>query len=365
MAGILALQNDVAREVAKALALKLLPSEQAALAKARPVNPEAHEAYLRGSFHVWKLTPGDLDIAEKYFDLALEKDPAYAPAYAGRAWVWGARGQFGYASPQEAGPKAKSAALRAVELDENLAGAHEVLAGIRTWSDWDWEGAWESWRKAVELNPNVATARALYAHFLMIMKNDEEALEHSQRAVELDLFNPLFHGWYAYVLYMQRRYEEAIAAGRDALRLQPDFPVATSVLWFATHEVKGMEKESFEFAKSLARVVFDDANINTALDEGYARGGYSEAMKRGAEALIARLPEVFSRPFDIATFYSFAGEKDKAVEWLEKAFAGRDQELPYAACYPYFDDLRPDPRFQELLRKMRLPLGDKKWELSS
>jgi tetratricopeptide (TPR) repeat protein len=359
MAGILTLQNDVAREVARALALRLLPSEQARLAATRPVNPEAHEAYLRGSFHVWKLTPGDLDIAEKYFDLALEKDPAYAPAYAGRAWVWGARGQFGYAPPEEARPKAKSAALRAVELDENLAGAHEVLAGIRTWSDWDWEGAWGSWRKAIELNPNVATARALYAHFLMIMKNDEEVLEHSQRAVELDLFNPLFHGWHAYVLYMQRRYEEAIAAGREALHLQPDFPVATSVLWFATHEVKGMEKESFEFAKSLARVVFDDTNINTALDEGYAQGGYSEAMKRGAEALIARLPQVFSRPFDIATFFSFAGEKDKALEWLEKAFADRDQELPYVACYPYFDGLHPDPRFQELLRKMKLPVDEK------
>jgi TolB-like protein/Tfp pilus assembly protein PilF/predicted Ser/Thr protein kinase len=358
MSGILALQNDVAGEVAKALALKLLPSEQARLAQARPVNPEAHEAYLRGSFHLWKLTPGDLDIAEKYFDLALEKDPAYAPAYAGRAWVWGSRGQFGLVSPEEAGPKAKSAALRAVELDENLAGAHEVLAGIRTWSDWDWEGAWESWRRAIELNPNVATARALYAHFLMIMGHGEEALEHSQRAVELDPFNPLFHGWYAFVLYMQRRYEEAIAAAREALRFQPDFPVATGVLWLAMHEVEGMEKESFEFAKSSARVCYDDTRIDTALDEGYARGGYAEAMKRAAEALIARLPEVFCKPFDIASFYAVAGEKDKALEWLEKAFEGRDQELPYIGCYPCYDALRPGPRFQELLRKMRLPAGE-------
>jgi len=356
MAGILALQNDVAREVAKALALKLLPSEQARLATARPVNLEAHEAYLRGSFHLWKLTPGDLDIAEKYFDLALQKDPAYAPAYAGRAWVWGARGQFGYAPPEEAGPKAKSAALRAVELDENLAGAHEVLAGIRTWSDWDWEGAWESWQRALELNPNVANARAIYAHFLMIMGHGEEALEHSQRAVELDPFNPLFHGWYAYVLYMQRRYEEAIAEAREALFLQPGFPVATNVLWLAMHEVKGMEKESFEFVKSLARVAFDDTRIDTALDEGYARGGYAEAIKRAAEALIARLPEVFCKPFDIASFYAVAGEKDRALEWLEKAFEGRDQELPYIGCYPCFDDLHPDPRFQELLRKMNLPM---------
>ena len=201
--------------------------------------------------------------------------------------------------------------------------APQILAGIRTYR-LGLGGAWESWRRAIELNPNVATAQALYAHFLMIMGHREEALEHSQRAVELDPFNPLFHGWHAYVLYMQRRYEEAIAAAREALRFQPDFPVATSVLWFAMHEVEGMEKESFEFAKSYARVVYDDTRIDTALDEGYARGGYAEAMKRAAEALIARLPEVFCKPSDIAIFYAVAGEKDKALEWLEKAFEVRD-----------------------------------------
>jgi tetratricopeptide (TPR) repeat protein len=355
MAGILALQNDVAREVAKALALELLPSEQARLVTARPVNPEAHDAYLRSSFHWMKATPGDLDIAEKYVNLALEKDPAYAPAWAGRAWVWAVRGQMGYAPPEEAGPKARAAALKAIELDENLALAHEALGGIRTWLDWDWEGAWASWRRAIELNPNAATARALYAHFLMIMGHGDEALEHSRRAVELDPFNPLFHGWYAYVLYVHRRYEEAIAAGREALRLQPEFPIATSVLWLVMHEVEGMEKESFAFARSMARVLFDDTRIDTALDEGYARGGYAEGMKRAAEALIARLPEVFCKPYDIATFYALAGEKDRALEWLEKAFVGRDQELPYLGCNPCFDDLRPDPQFQELLRKMKLP----------
>lgn len=359
MAGILALQNDVAREVAKALAVKLLPSEQARLATARPVNPEAHDAYLRGSFHLWKLTPGDLDIAEKYFDLALEQDPSYAPAYAGRAWVWAARGQFSYAPLEETRPKAKAAALRALELDEDLAGAHEVLAGIKSWIDWDWEGAWESWRRAIELNPNVATAQVLYAHFLMIVGHGEEALGHSQRAVALDPFNPLLHGWYAYVLYMQRRYEEAIAEAREALFLQPGFPVATSVLWMAMHEVEGMENESFEFAKSFVRVVYDDTRLDTALDEGYARGGYAEAMKRAAEALIARLPEVVCKPLDIANFYAMAGEKDKALEWLEKAFEVRDSELPYIGCYRCYDYLRPDARFQHLLRKMRLEAGDK------
>jgi serine/threonine-protein kinase len=359
MSGILALQNEVSQKVAGALALKLLPAEQARLANAPRVNPEAHEAYLRGSFHWMKATPGDLDIAEKYFDLSLEKDPSYAPAYAGRAWVWIVRNQFGLAPPKEAGPKAKAAALRAIELDENLAGAHEALASVRTWIDWDWDGARETWRRSLELNPNVANAQAMYAHFLMIMGHGEDALIHSERAVVLDPFNPLVHCFHAFVLYSQRRYDEAIAAAREALRFQPDFPIAMNALWWIMHEKKGMEKEVIAAAKVFARVVYNDPRIETALDEGYAQGGYAEAMKRAAEALIARLPEVFCLPSDIATCYALAGEKDKALDWLEKGFEVRDPMLPYLG-YPCFDIIRPDPRFQDLVRRVGLPTDDKK-----
>ena len=358
MAGILALQNDVAREVAKALALKLLPSEQALLAKARPVNPEAHDAYLRGHFYVMKIAPGDLDIAEKYFDLALEKDPIYAPAYAGRAWMWSVRTAFGYAAPEEAGPKAKAAALRAIELDENLAAAHEALALVRWAIEWDWDGARESFRRAIELNPNSAFAQGNYAWLLLTMGHREEALVRMKKAVVLDPFNPLVHGWHAVFLYCQRRYDEAVSAAREALRFQEDHPIATSALWYA-YDKKGMEKEAFEAAKAGVRVMYNDPRIQAAIDEGYARGGYAEAMKRGAEALIARIPEGFALPSDTASFYALAGEKEKAIEWLEKALDPHDPFMPYIGVTPYFDDLRPDPRFQELLRKMRLPAGDK------
>jgi TolB-like protein/Tfp pilus assembly protein PilF len=360
MAGILALQNDVAREVAKALALKLLPSEQASLAKARPVDPEAYAAYLKGSYQWMKfVTPGDLEMAEKYFDLALEKDSSYAPAYAGRAWVWIVRNQWGWSPPEEAGPKAKAAALRAIELDANSAGAHEALALVRTFIDWDWDGAWEPWRRTLELNPNVATAQASYAHFLMIMGRGEEALIHSERAVMLDSFNPLIHSFHALVLYSRQRYDEAIAAAREALRFQPDFPVATTVLWYIMHELKGMEKEALQAAIAFAKVTYNDPRIQAAIDEGYAQGGYAEAMKCGAEALVARLPETFCLPSDIATFYTAAGEKDKTLDWLEKGLEIHDPALPYLGI-SFFDGLHADPRFQDLLRRMKLPPGDEK-----
>jgi eukaryotic-like serine/threonine-protein kinase len=354
MAGILAMQNDVAREVVKALSLELLPSEQAILEEARPVNPEAHEAYLKGMFHWTKSTPTDLEIAEKYFELALNKDTTYAPAYAGHAWVWVIRSQFGLVSPEEAGPKAKAAALKAIELDEDLAGAHEALAVIRTWTDWDWEVARESWQKTIELNPNVASAQAFFSHFLMIMGHGEEALEHSQRAVVLDPLNPLILSLHAQFLHFNRRYDEAVVVAKEAYRFQPNHPLANSALWSVMH-MKGMEREAMESAMSKFKVQYNDSRIDAAFDEGYAQGGYAEAMKHAAEALVSRLPGAYSRPFDIANCYAMAGERDTTIEWLEKGFEVRDPNMPYVGLYPVFDDLRPDPRFQDLLRRMNLP----------
>ena len=361
VSGILALQNEVSQKVVGALALKLLPDEQARLAKAPTVNPEAHDAYLRGSFHWTKSTPMDLDIAEKYLDLAIEKDPSYAPAYAGRAMVWMIRNQSGLTPPDEAGPKAKAAALRAIELDGNSAGAYEALASVKMLIDWDWDGAAAGFRRALEINPNLPTAQAIYAHLLLITGHAEEALAHSKRSVDLDPLNPLTQVWYSFLLYAQGRNEEALAAAREALRLQPDNPVAMSCLAFA-FDKKGMPKEAFEATKAYAKVVYNDPKVDIALDKGYARGGYAGAMNGLAEALVARLPETYALPFDIAGWYALAGDKEKAIEWLEKGLDPHDPVLPYIGCFRCFDDLHSDPRFQTLLRKMRLPADDKNME---
>jgi tetratricopeptide (TPR) repeat protein len=338
----------------------LTTQEETRFTDARQVNPEAYEAYVRGSYK-WMnfMTPEDLDTAEKHFDLALEKDPFYALAYAGRAWVWIMRNQWGWSLPEEAGPKSKAAALRAIELDANSASAHEALALVRGSIDWDWDGAWESWRRSLELNPNVASAQAAYSHFLMFVGHGEEALIHSERAVMLDPLNPLVRCFYSVVLYSRRRYDEAITAAREALRIQPDFPVAANALWWIMHEKKGMEKEAFEAAKVYARVTYNDPRIEAALDEGYAQGGYAEAMKRTAEAHIAR-PGPFCGPSDIATFYTMAGEKDKAIEWFEKGLEVHDPLLPYLGLPAFVDLLGDEPRYQELLRKMNLPIDETK-----
>jgi tetratricopeptide (TPR) repeat protein len=350
--------GEMAGAIAENIEVKLSTDEMSRFAGARQVNPEAYDAYLKGSYQWMKfVTSGDLDTAYKYFDLALEKDPSYASAYAGRAWTWLVRNQWGWSPPEEAGPKAKSAALKAIELDENSAAAHEALASVKWLIDWDWAGARESWRRTIELNPNVASAQGWYAHFLMIMGHGEEALVHSQRAAVLDPFNPLVQCLHGFVLYSQRRYDEAIVVAQEALRIQPDFPIAANLLWWIMNQKKNMDREALEAAKVYARVTYNDPRIEAALDEGYIQGGYSEAMKIGANFLISRLPEVFCLPSDIATFYTMAEEKDRAIDWLEKGLEVHDPALPYLG-YPLFVDLLEDePRYQELLRKMNLPQG--------
>jgi len=357
MSGVLALQNEVSKRIASALALKLLPAEQASLAVAPTVNPEAHEAYLRGSYSMMKVTPGDLDTAEKYFDTAIAKDPTYAPAYAGRSWVWNFRNQMGFAPYREAAPKVKAAALKGVELDENSAIAQTALASFRTFIDWDWEGARGSWRRALELNPNDALAQVDYAHYLLIMGSGEEALVHSRRAATLDLFNPTVLGLHAAVLYFERLYDESIEVYREGLRIQKDNPLLLNGLWFA-YDRKGMTKEAYETARSSCAFL-PLPGIEAALEEGYAQGGYAKAMKRAGEFLASHFHETPCLPSLIATFYAQAGEKGKVLDWLEKGLDMRDSYLPYLRD-PVFDAIRSDPRFQELRRKVGIPADNVK-----
>ena len=356
LAGILTVQSEVAREVAEALALELLPGERARLTSVPEVDPEAHQAYLKGSYHWKKATPVDLDTAERYFELALEKDPLYAPAYEGLSWVWAARQQMGVVSPVEAGPKAKAAALKAIELDDRSAEAHEALALVRTWIDWDWQGAEPEWRRALQLNPNAANAHAYYAHFLTIMGRIDEALQHSVCSLELDPFNALFHGLYAGVLYFQGRHDEAIDSAHRALSLQPDQPIAHSIIWYAAF-LNAQYEAAVESAKAYMDATYLDHAPGEALDAGWKTGGHTEAMRCAAAALEARFETLYAIPADIAAFHVQAGQHDRAIEWLETAFQQRDPTMAYIGM-PVFDPLRADPRFQDLLRRLNLPLPE-------
>jgi tetratricopeptide (TPR) repeat protein len=339
----------------------LTPEDTKRLAGARLVDPEAHDAYLRGTYYWQKLTPQDLDTAQRYFDLALEKDPSYTPAYAGLAWVWAARQQMGHAPPYEAGPKAKAAALRAVELDDSSAGAHEALAVVRATVDWDWAGAEEEMRRALELNPNFANAHAYFAWFLGIMDRIDEAIPHSERSLELDPFNALYHGLHAGALYRARRYDEAIATARNALTMQPNLAIARAPLRGSLFAAGMIDELLADQRERIAR----DPELVDAFEKGLLESGYEGGFLRLADILAARLEESGGivaqgivrgvTPLYVARHYLYAGDYDRAMDWIEEAFEVRDPLLPGIVYQPISDPLRSDPRFQDLLHRMNLP----------
>jgi len=357
MSGILDLQSDVAKEVAGALAVKLLPAEQARLAKSRTVDPEAYEAYIKGSQYWVRMTKGDLDTAERYFELALQKDPIYAAAYAGIAWVWSCRNQNGMSPPSEAVPKMKAAALKAVALDDTLAESHYALASVYTYADWNMPAAGTEWARAVELNPNNPYGLAGYSHYLMIMGRQEEAMRQIERALNLDPFNVTVQSFYVVDLEFARRYDDAISQVRKAQALQLDNPVAIGEL-FVLYWAKGMDKEALAALKDCfkPRQIPD---LDSALSRGFAAAGLPGAARAGAEILAAHVRDNLASPTEIAELYLFAGDKDHVLEWLERAYESRDPNLPYLRL-PMYDLVRSEPRFQDLFRRLKLERNEKR-----
>jgi TolB-like protein len=353
LSGILELQRDVAQAVAKSLAVRLLPQEQARRAAVGSVNAEAYDAYLKGSQYWIRLGAADLDAAEKYFNLALEKDPRFAPAYVGLTWVWVCRQQMGYVRPGEAGPKAKAAVSKALELDDSYFEAHLALADVLTWTDWNWAAAGREWERAIELNPGYADTRAYYSHYLLITGRPEEGLKEIETALGMDPFNVIFQGFYAVVLLYFERYDDALAVTRKILEVMPDNPLGLSTQWLA-YQGKGMHEKAFASAMAFYRAIYGDLEKSGVLDRTYSANGYAAAMGRAAELLVERSRVKFVLPTDIAGLYLSAGDREQALTWLERGYEVRDPAMPYIG-WPHLDPLRSDPRFKDLDRKMNLP----------
>ena len=233
-----------------------------------------------------------------------------------------------------------------------LAEVHNTLAGIKTWTDWDWESGEAEYRRAIELNPNLPDPRAALSHLLNILKRPEEAMTQIQRALELDPLNALFRGHYAMDLMYARRYDDAIAVIHDALKTSPNDLIALSTLRSAYH-MKKMYPEALDAWKASYAARGDQA-AEDALTRGFKEGGYPMALQRAAETLVVRSRTAYVPAWQIGTLYTRAGKKDEALEWLEKAYQAHDPNTPYISVDPIFDILRDDPRFKDLLRRMNL-----------
>ena len=349
LAGILALQNEVAQMVAAALALKLLPAEQARLAGARPVHPEAYEAYLKGSQQVNQLTPQALDNALEYFELALQKDPNNALAYAGISYLWLCRNQMGYTPPREGGPRAKAAARRAIELDGTLAQGHLSLAHLLWLYEWDWARAEAEYKKVLELNPNFADP--VYAQFLLVMGRPQEAEAQIQRALQLDPLSEMVRAHYSFNLVATGRDDQAVVEIRKLLRTAPQNPPAHWILSTVLFR-QGKQEEALAEMKACYA---GDSEMKEALTQGYAQSGYRGAMRRAADLMAARARQTYQLTSDLAQAYGLAGEEDQVLTWLENGFETRDPNMPYVKLIPEYESVRNTPRFKDILRRLNLP----------
>jgi adenylate cyclase len=355
---VLLLQSELARAITGEIQIAITPEEKKNLARARPVNPEAYEAYLKGKFHWYKLSRDHLDKALEYLELARDKDPMYALAHSGIAYAWMERADIGLIPSREAIPIARAEALKALELDDTLAEVHEVLAGFKLFCEWDRVGAEQEFRKAIELNPNYADVRMMYADFLISIGRVEEWDSQMGRCLQLDPLNfffQCFHGWH--LVYLGR-YDEAIRQLHAILRTEPDLPAAHLALWGAFYR-KGMYPQALEEAKSFFALLGDrevaEVLHPAAGEEENAAAVYEAAMCEAGEKLSARSQQTYVPALRVARMFAHAGKKDCALLWLEKAVEQRETPLCHLRVGWDWAVLHGDPRFQSLLRRLNLP----------
>jgi tetratricopeptide (TPR) repeat protein len=343
---ILNVQQDVARRVGVALALELLPEHRA---QAAPIDPAAHEAYLRGRFFWGQRNEAALIKAIDHFERALALAPDYARAHCGIADCYGLLCWFGAMAPRESGPKAE-AASRALELDDSISEGHASLALVRFWYEWDWKGAEEEFLRAIELNPSYATARQWYASFLNAMGRLEEAQAQLSRARELDPLSLIISMNAADSFFFGRKFDEAIEHLRALLDHEPNFLPA----WFNLGRVyvqKGMHEEavsSFERVRNHAGGPQGDP----ALAHAYALAGKKTEARKILRQLRQQGANRFTAAPLIARIHLGLGETEQALDWLGKGVEERSYWMTMLKVDPVYDSIRPDARFQSLLKRI-------------
>lgn len=349
---VLVLRNEVVSAIVREISAQLSPGEQAWLASARPINPEAFEAYLKGRFEWFKQTRESFDLAERHFQSALEKDPNYALAYAGLASVWFMRGDVGFGRPSETLPKAREFMDKAVALDDSVAELHVAL-GNQQCVALDWVACERSYRRGLELNPNSADAHFFYGHLLIVTNRVEEANRMMLRGVELDPLNDFHRSFYGWHLNYLQRYDEAIPLFQKLLQAGPNRGSNYLGLWGAYYR-KGRYVDALAAAREYFLATGDKAFADL-LVAGADLNSYRATMKRAADVMVVRSKQSHVPALRIARMFAHAGDNDSALQWLERAYENREPALMRLGVYWDWLDLHADPRFKDLLRRLNLP----------
>ncbi|HEX9285749.1 MAG TPA: protein kinase [Thermoanaerobaculia bacterium] len=350
---VLALQSDVAQAIAREIQVAVSPQEKMQLARSRPVDPEAHRLYLLGRYHWNQRTAEGNQKALNDFGQSIAKDPTYAGAYAGLADTYTSLGYY-VLPPREAMPKAKAAALKAVDLDDNLAEAHASLANVAMNYDWDWLASERGFRRSIELNPSYASSHQWYSLLLSGLGRLEESLAEAKRALECDPLSLIVNHAVGNQYYFSRRYDEAIDQYRRTLEMDPDFGVTNVELGYA-YAAKGMFREAIALGEKYSAIPTSNFRAQAALAYFQARSGNRDEALRLLGELEALSRRRYVRPYAFHLIYLGLGEKDEAFAYLEKAYEQRLAFPLFLKPDPIYDPIRSDPRFADLLRRLGLP----------
>ncbi len=351
---ILSVQDEIAQEISERLRLALSGQDKKRLAKRHTQNTEAYHLYLKGRYCWNKRTAEDIERGIEFFKRAIEKDPNFALAYAGMSDSYHLLCGTGFAElhPEEAVPRAEAAALRALQIDETLAEAHSSMASVRQ-NRWDWPGAEREYQRAIELNPSYATVHHWYAFFLMAQRRVDEAIKEAKQALELDPLSISINRDLALILLYARKPDQAIEQYEKTIELDPTFALAHQGLGRAYLQ-KGLHDEAIRHIQRAAQLSADSVAITSALAHAHAVAGNKDQARAILQKLLERSTHAYVPPSSIAVIYVGLGDHEQAFAWLDKAYALRDDGLLTVGIHPFFEVLHPDPRFQDLLRRMNL-----------
>ena len=354
MTDIFAVQDSISKRIAEVLVAKLSAEERERLAKSYTENTEAYHLYLLGRYHLNRLTDDGFLKSLDYFQQAIEKDPNFALAYAGVAYSYNALGGFNVRPPKEVYPKAKSAAVTALNLDPLLAQVHTELAMVNLTYDWDWSAAEKEFKRAIEINPSDSDAHYYYAYYFAFMGQFDNAIAEIRKAQELDPVSLVKLTGVAQILLMGRRYDEAIKECRKALEMDPNLGFAHWLLGLAYMYKGSYEPAILALQKSIP-LSADSPDEPASLAHAYALSGKRMEARKILEELKQQAKRKYISPGTMADLYGVLGEKDEAFALLDKAYDERDNMVVLLKVEPMYDPLRSDPRFANLLRRVGFP----------
>jgi serine/threonine protein kinase/tetratricopeptide (TPR) repeat protein len=354
LADIQGIQEEISKSIAENLRIELSGKEQQQIAKKDTQNPEAYQLYLRGRYYWNQRSPEGVKKGLDYFEQAIQKDPGYALAYAGVADSYAVGGgSYLNLSSKESRPKARAAALKALELDDSLAEAHTNLADTYLYYDWDFAKSDQEFQKAIALNPNYPTAHQWYSECLYVTGRFDESIAEVKRALELDPLSVAINGSLGDAYFFARKYDLALDQFKKTLEMDPNSMAAHRELYW-TYVKKGMYPEAVAEWQAATRISGQAANAAAAGD-AFQKFGYRGFVKADLD-WIQKNPQANVPDYMVARLHAQLGQTNDAFASLEKSYAAREGAIVYLKSDPVMDPLRSDPRFQDLLRRVNLQL---------